>query len=711
MRAHGKRAFVVARARVRHSGTAAGSENPGEFILCALRAPLMLRSASPARFKKKAPPAARARLRAPAVLLASLLACAGTARADDLTSLSLEQLLEVKVVGASKYEQSQREVAAAVSVITRAEIQAFGWRTIDQALASLPGIYATYDRQYNYIGTRGFSVPGDFSTRVLVTVNGNRWNDPVFDGGPMGLQLPLDADLIERIEFIPGPGGAVYGQNAMFGVVNIVTRNGSDLNGTEVAARWQHPQAARELRLSWGRRLDSGMDLLLSASVQRTRGEDRFFEFGDSPISGVAKGLDGARDKELFVRAVRGPWSFDLAYGEHVKDDPTGAYFSDPLVPDQYQGDGYVLSQMQYQDRVADGKLDLLARAFAGRERYRSALSYEGAFFDFPADGHWHGLELRLLWLAVENHKLMLGAEAQKTTRQEQAILDRADPANDIVIADSAWRGGVYLQDEWRLSPVLTATLGLRADRNNATGTSTSPRAALIWQATPASTVKALYGRAHRAPNAYERDYDDGFAQIANPALRGERIDTFELVLDHRVGADLALRGSAYRWTMHDLITLGIEPVSGIAQYQSGSRVEARGLELGADKTWRNGARLRGSVSWHDVSDADGADLLNSPRLLGRLNASMPLPWWGLNAGYELRYDGSRLTNAGSRVGGHAVSGLMLTSKALGRGLELGLRIDNLFDKRFEHPGADSNPQNTFEQDGRSLRLQAAWRF
>ena len=88
------------------------------------------------------------------------------------------------------------------------------------------------------------------------------------------------------------------------------------------------------------------------------------------------------------------------------------------------------------------------------------------------------------------------------------------------------------------------------------------------------------------APNAYERDYSDGFAQVANPALKGEHIDTLELVADHRARHDLNLRVSAYQWSMRDLVVLGIDPVSGLPQYQSGDRVKTKGLELSADKTW-----------------------------------------------------------------------------------------------------------------------------
>src|SRR5687767_52272 len=151
-------------------------------------------------------------------------------RAADMEVPSLESLMETTVTSASKYTQRQDETAAAVTVITRSQIKAFGWRTLDQALASLPGIHITYDRQYSYLGTRGFGLPGDFNTRVLLAINGNRANDVVYDAALLGREFPVDMDLVERIEFIAGPGGAVYGQNAMFGVINVITRNGSQMD-------------------------------------------------------------------------------------------------------------------------------------------------------------------------------------------------------------------------------------------------------------------------------------------------------------------------------------------------------------------------------------------------------------------------------------------------------------------------------------------------
>jgi iron complex outermembrane receptor protein len=661
-------------------------------------------------------PATRLRrgVRPLALGLALAAASSSPARAAvDLTAVSLEQLLEVTVVGASKYEQRQADVAAAVSVITRQEIKAHGWRTIDEALASLPGVYTTYDRQTVHFGARGFGLPGDFNTRVLVTINGNRVNDPTYDSGLFGQSFPVDIDLIERIEFIPGPGGAVYGPNAMFGVVNVITRRGVDLGGTEVAAAWQHPQALHESRASWGRLLDNGVDLLVSVSRLHGHGEDRYYDFGPLPVAGVAVGMAAQKGHRFLARVARGPWELEHLQAWNQSEDPTASYLSTPLVPGQSAATRSALTQIRYQDSFAGDTLQLSARLFSSTAGTLETLSYGGGYYETSLRSRWNGGELRMLSTVLTQHKLMLGLESQDIPVSEQALHGRGfvDPSHDFVIRSPGYRVGLYAQDEWRFAELATATLGLRVDRTNVTATEASPRAALIWQATPATTFKALYGRARRAPNAFERDYDNGHAQIANPSLAGETIDTLECVADHRVGQDLALRASVYQWNMLDIITQRIEPVSGIPQYQSGEKVRARGLELSADKTWSSGARLRGSVSLQDVRYVSGGELPNAPKVLGKLDLTAPLPLAGLHAGYELRYDSSRSSLDGSRLGGYAVSNLTVSADTLAPGLELSLTASNLFDKRYAQPAAATNWQNALVQDGRSLRVALALAF
>ncbi len=290
--------------------------------------------------------------------------------AKNLEQMSLEELMNVSIVGASKYEQKQNQVAAAVSVITRQDIRTYGWRTLNQALASLPGIHTTYDYQYESLGVRGFGLPGDFNSRVLITINGNRINDATYDQGPTGRDFPLDIDLIERIEFIPGPGGAVYGQNAMFGVVNIITRSGASVNGAELSTSYQTAESMPQERATFGKKFSNGTDALLSFSGLQSRGTDRFLDYGDSGISGVARRLDGENVKQLFAQASHGPLAFDFVYGDRRKDDPTGIFLSDPLVTGQFQRDRRLNTQIQYNDSFANDTFNVLGRLFLGQYRY-----------------------------------------------------------------------------------------------------------------------------------------------------------------------------------------------------------------------------------------------------------------------------------------------------------------------------------------------------
>lgn len=631
--------------------------------------------------------------------------------AEDITDLPLEQLLHLPVVAASRYEQRLDEVAAAASVITREEIQTFGWRVIDEALASLPGFHNTYDRQYHYLGTRGFGVPGDFNTRLLVSINGNRANDVLYDSGPSGRVLPLDLGLIERIEFIPGSAGSVYRQNALFGVINVVTRPGAELNGAELAFSHDSLGAARQVRVSWGKLLANGFDVLVSGSAYDADGEDHFYDFGAAGVAGIARDLDGDRDREAFLRIEREPWSFDFSFGDRRKDDPTAQYFADPLTPGQYQQDRYLLTQLHYQDDFHGGTQQLSARLYLGRERYAGMFRYSGEPNLAKGISAWQGFELRWLSRDFAKHRLMLGLEAQDDSRRDQSNDDLVNPGNSIFIPGSGWRGGIYLQDEWLPIDTLNVTLGVRFDRNAHDRDAISPRAAVIWKPVPATTVKALYGRAYREPNAYERDFDDGLSQVANPDLPGETIDTLELVLEQRVRPRLWVRGSVYHWIMRDLVVLGIDATSLLSQYQSGDDVTATGVELSLDKTWDWGGRVRGSLSRQHVSFDQGGRLENSPRLLGKLNASGPVPGTSLRIGYELQYVSKRLSGDGTWLSDYWLSNLNLATTTPVKGLDLSLALHNLFNERYAHTGSDINWQNAIEQDGRSVRLQVAWRF
>lgn len=167
----------------------------------------------------------------------------------DLTELALEDLLQVEISTASKFTQNLRNAPSAAQVITAEDIQRHGWRTLAEALNSLHGFYGVNDRAYAFVGTRGFLVPGDYNTRFLLLLNGQRLNDNIYEQANFGQEFPLDLALVERIEYVPGPGSAIYGSNAFFGVINVIARQAAGHTGWHAGAGFSG-DGWRELRLT-----------------------------------------------------------------------------------------------------------------------------------------------------------------------------------------------------------------------------------------------------------------------------------------------------------------------------------------------------------------------------------------------------------------------------------------------------------------------------
>ncbi len=171
--------------------------------------------------------------------------CVGCAWAQappqpDLSQLDLEELVKLhvdSVYGASKFLQKVADAPASVTIVTGEQIQKYGYRTLADALRSVGGFYVIYDRNYSYVGVRGFSRPGDYNARILFLLDGHRVNDNIFDGAYVATEFPVDVDLIDRIEIIRGPSSSVYGTGAFSASKTVFVRAGNDLDITTFRIR------------------------------------------------------------------------------------------------------------------------------------------------------------------------------------------------------------------------------------------------------------------------------------------------------------------------------------------------------------------------------------------------------------------------------------------------------------------------------------------
>lgn len=642
-----------------------------------------------------------------------------SATEQDLMELPLEQLMEVKikkVYSASKFEQKVTQAPSAVSIVSADDIARYGYRTLADILRSVRGFYTFSDRKYEYIGVRGFGRLGDFNGRILVLVDGHRINDSVYDYAPIGTDFPLDVDLIKRVEIVRGPGSSLYGTNAFFAVINIITKGGEDYELSEWSVTAGN-FGQRQGRVTLGNSFSNGMDMLLSASVFADAGQKRLYypEYDDPATNnGIAENLDEYSATKLFLKLARGDFTLQAGYGRRVQDYPTADYFTvfnDP--------NAEVIDRQFYLDIknrwTLPGDADLLARVyhddyrFDGIYPYDYGIGYTVLDRQYSRNRGW-GSELQYSTMLGERQRLVMGAEYRHSA--ERKILNHDEFGVYVDVNKSPSENALYAQDEIKLSPQWLLNAGLRRDSHESFGSHVSPRLSLIYQPSEDSSIKLLYGEAFRAPSTFELYYDDGISQKANPDLGPEIIKTYELALDHYISAKTRLAASLFRYNISDLIGLETDPADSLLIYRNAASAKAYGVELEAERHWSEQVIARLSYSYQSVKDsANDTRLANSPSRMAKVNISAPLANEWAVAGAELQCLGSRLTRLDSHVDGYCLTNITLLKQAQTHGLSMSASIFNLFDKVYADPVADSHRMETLEQRGRRFWLKLNYRL
>lgn len=646
-----------------------------------------------------------ASLAVPVIALMLLAAFPAQAAHDDLTSLPFEQLLETEVLTASKFARQISDAPSAVTVVTAEDIRTYGYRTLADILNSVRGLHTSYDLTYTYLGGRGFGRPGDYTGRILLLIDGVQANDNIYNQSYFGNEGLLDADMIDRVEYVSGPGSVAYGNNAFFGTVNVITRKGRDLGGVQVAAEVSSHQG-RKGRLSYGQQLANGADILLSTSAYASNGQNHYFPEYDNPVTnnGIAHGLDDERNRRFFGKGHYGNWTLEGAYSGRTKDDPTASFSADfNTRPNWYQDRNGFISLKFDDDLGRDLKVS--AQAYYGQYQYRNKSLYGGLLWDEANNGRWWGLDGKLVSTVFADHKIVIGGE-YRSDYQQDIRFNGVNVYHDMMMASA------YLQDEYRIRDNLFLNLSARLDYDHETTHRFSPRVALIYMPLPTTTLKASYSTASRRPNAFERWYDDAETIISNPGLNNERIYASELVLEHQLDPGTRVLGSLYYYHTGDYIcSKDFLSIPGATQFINAASNHTKGAELELDRRWDNGLHLRGSYAWQLAQDSDGQAPVNVPRHLAKLNLSSPVIGHALNAGLEVQYVGERMSEQRNAIGGYTLTNLTLTSDRLVPHLDVSFSIRNLFNREYADAAPDYNVQNTLRQDGRSYWLQMIYDF
>jgi len=657
------------------------------------------------------PPFTRALAPLALILLISSPLHASTDDDFDAIHLPLEKLLEVQILSTPKFAGNPDQIPSAVSILTREDIRTYGWKTLSDALRSLQGFNVTNDHTYHYSGIRGIAAPSDFRPRLQILIDGMPSNENLYDGAQIDSSLPIDLDLIERIEVVRGPSASVYGSNAMFGVINLVTRSTSSLNGAE-AAMAIGSGGARSGRVSGGGKTGD-TEWMLSASRSQVDGFDLYLPGPDLNVGQA----DGEAISQVFLRVKGEDWRATLLHGERTRIVPTGSYDTIPGDPAHQEGDRFTLLDLG-KDWHIDASTSLHQRIYAGAYAYDADFPYDtppNLINHEEGKGTWWGLETLLISEGFTDQRWTYGLEIKVDSRQDMLNVDLGYGCVDVGAAPCLdeqhdhQRYSLFAQDEIELDRFNRLIVGLRYDHSSDYGGFWSPRLGYIHDARDLGIFKLLYGSAYRIPTVYERFYSTPVYTYGNPDLDNERLHSLELTWEQRIGHAGMLTSSLYHLEMRDMISTDS---GGVAS--NDERTRANGLELEYTHAWNNGAKLRTGYSLQRASNDQG-DLDNSPRQMAKLNLSWPLPMdWRL--GSEIQWIDARAAASGTEsVKAYSVVNLHFSQAPLDSPWEFGIGVQNLFDTAYSDPIAyeegSANAQWSLPQRGRTFHARMVAKF
>lgn len=444
---------------------------------------------------------------------------------QDLTQLSIEQLMQIEVVTASRKSQIVRDVPASVYVMTAEDIQRIGATSIPDVLRLVPGVHVgIIDASKWAVAVRGFN--GRYSNKLLVLIDERSIYTPLFSGVYWDAQPPVFMEDIERIEVIRGPGASLWGANAVNGVINIITKSAKDTQGTLwVAGGGGEEKGFGGVRVG-GKIGDNGYYRVYTLYQERDNlGEDRVYTPNHdawlSRRSGFRADWSSAQNESFVLHGG----VYDGRLSQRLRlPDPTIP--GNRIADDRYTISGYYLRGTWSRQRgTAEETLNLF---FNHEARSPIELTEFRDTFDI---GWQQRIQVR------DKHDLMWGVEYTQTQDRTVGMYLRLTPASK---SDRVF--GVFLQDDVTLSNRTRLTIGSKFENNSYTAWEIQPNLRLLWKPNKRGVWWCAVSHAVRMPTRAERAsaidaYYEGmvsglpvFSRIyGSPDFRSERATAYEL--------------------------------------------------------------------------------------------------------------------------------------------------------------------------------------
>jgi iron complex outermembrane recepter protein len=632
----------------------------------------------------------------------------------DLTTLNLDDLLNLRVTSAARHEEQLRHVPGAVYVVTADDIRKSGMTDLAEILRFVPGIDVARINSYSWAVTaRGFNA--QYAGKLLVVMDGRIIYDPGFSGVFWNLQNVVIQD-IERIEVSRGPGATMWGANAVNGVISIVTKSAESTQGGQfvTSAGTEH---VGEGSVRYGGaigknafyRLSGRQTTRLGFETPSDKGSDSWnMTSGNLRIDWAATRADSFSLTAEGYRSVSGSRLFKLTSLDPIQYSPGKQ--------SGYQG-GYLLARWTHTSAASELKV----QSYFDRREHKE---------NFPKTLTIIGLDVQHRIMSVDRHDIVWGVDY----RQTRDSIPEGFGWSFTPTRENTGMLSAFLQDEMAVvRDRLFLTLGSKFEKHESRKTETQPSARLVWLPSRQYSVWTAVSRAARTPNRGELTRDVFLyafplgptpavgSLTANPNMGSEHVMAYEAGVRRTIGSRAWIDVASFRNTYTHLATLETgapylsdkpAPLHWVFPAFSANKMqgETYGVEVAARYKMNSFLHFKGGYSLLRTQlrlDADSTDIYSglgeeaSPRSQINLSSTLSLPHTVEISGSAF-YVGARPSY---QIPGYTRLDVNVTWSGL-ENLELSLNGQNLLGRHMEFIGDFPIPEVP-----RTFNARLAWRF
>ncbi len=511
---------------------------------------------------------------------------------SELLALDLESLLDIKVVTASKFSESQSDAPGIISVVTQDELRRFGGTTLREVLERVPGLSSStaYFTDRSMVAARGDQTKIN-GGHVLFLINGRPTREVLEGGLVSDLLESFPVNVLERIEVIKGPGSVLYGSNAFSAVVNLITReaenNGLSFGGAPGAGgarqvSGEGTYTCGDLRVVGGAQIHQGPDWNTTYWFNNPIPDDPLAAGVPSVQSATIRdhsggGFAGVTYKNLSVMSSFTEWRTAAFVRGTVGESHWKRGFADV---------GYALKpteqwRMNLNATYTKNLFDIDEFPFIGRDSHETLFEWANFVSPTARDQVTFGV----LHSQVRGHENYFGLGFPLTISEGRRSASAA-----------------YAQIDHRLVDRVKLIGGFQANKIAGLALDVVPRGGVIWSPAPRWNVKALYGQAFRAPSINETSLNHPGLQ-GNPSIRPENVATFDLELSYH---GERAQGSANFFHSRHTDSIVIDPSEQVWRYVNFGEATFRGVELDGKYYVNRHVFVLGSFLHQANSDSNG---------------------------------------------------------------------------------------------------------